>query len=92
MKKLFLVLAAALVAIAPLSAQVDKDVARTAKKDAAKSAKAALKEGYTMLESGDLETRIAKHLEKVYAKTAFEITNTAEGKRSVNMAKTMLHR
>ena len=89
MKKLFLVLAAALVAIAPLSAQVDKDVARAAKKDAAKAAKAALKDGYTMLESGDLETRITKHLEKVYANTAFEITNTAEGKRSVNMAKTI---
>ena len=78
-----------MVAIAPLSAQVDKDVARTAKKDAAKSAKAALKDGYTMLESGDLESRIAKHLEMVYSKTAFEITNTAEGKRSVNMAKTI---
>lgn len=89
MKKLFLVLAAVVVAIAPLSAQVDKDVARTAKKDAAKSAKAALKDGYTMLESGDLESRIAKHLEMVYSKTAFEITNTAEGKRSVNMAKTI---
>lgn len=89
MKKLFLVLAAVVVAIAPLTAQVDKDVARTAKKDAAKSAKAALKDGYTMLESGDLESRIAKHLEMVYSKTAFEITNTAEGKRSVNMAKTI---
>jgi hypothetical protein len=42
-----------------------------------------------MLEVGDLQMRIASHLEKVYAGTAFQIVNTAEGKKSVNMAKTI---
>ena len=88
MKKVLLILVAALVAVAPLSAQSAKDV-RSAKKEAKASAKEAYKDGYKMLEAGDLETRIAKHLEKVYAGTAFQIVNTAEGKRSLNMAKTI---
>lgn len=88
MKKVLLILVAALVAVAPLSAQSAKDV-RSAKKEAKASAKEVYKDGYKMLEAGDLETRIAKHLEKVYAGTAFQIVNTAEGKRSLNMAKTI---
>lgn len=88
MKRLFLLLGAALIAVAPLSAQSSK-IARQAKKEAKKAVKDAEKEGYKMLEVGDLETRIAKHLEKIHAGTAFEIVNTAEGKRSVNMAKSI---
>ncbi|MBR6655103.1 MAG: hypothetical protein IKL20_00665 [Alistipes sp.] len=88
MKKILLLLGVAMLAIAPVSAQSKKDV-RLAKKEAKKAVKAAEKEGYKMLEVGDLETRIAKHLEKVYAGTAFQIVNTAEGKRSVNMAKSI---
>lgn len=88
MKKILVVLVAALVAVTPLYAQSAKEI-RQAKKEAKASAKEAFKDGYKMLEAGDLETRIAKHLEKVYAGTAFQIVNTAEGKRSVNMAKSI---
>ena len=79
---------ALLVAVAPMSAQSKKDI-RRAKKEAKLAVKEVKKEGYKMLETGDLEYKIAKHLEKLYSGTAFEITNTAEGKRSVNMAKSI---
>lgn len=88
MKKFLFLLGVALIAVAPLSAQTNKEV-RLAKKEAKKAVKEAYKEGYKMLEVGDLEMRIANHLEKVYAGTAFQLVNTAEGKRSVNMAKTI---
>ena len=87
MKKILFLLVVLLIAIVPVSAQTNKD-SRMAKKEAKKAVKEAYKEGYKMLEVGDLEMRIADHLEKVYAGTAFQIVNTAEGKRSVNMAKT----
>jgi hypothetical protein len=87
MKKILFLLGVLLIAIVPVSAQTNKDT-RMAKKEAKKAVKEAYKEGYKMLEVGDLEMRIADHLEKVYAGTAFQIVNTAEGKRSVNMAKT----
>lgn len=87
MKKILFILSVLMIAIAPVSAQSNKDT-RMAKKEAKKAVKEAYKEGYKMLEVGDLEMRIADHLEKVYAGTAFQIVNTAEGKRSVNMAKT----
>lgn len=88
MKKILFLLGAVLIAVAPMSAQTNKEV-RLAKKEAKKAVKDAEKEGYKMLEVGDLEMRIANHLEKVYAGTAFQLVNTAEGKRSVNMAKTI---
>lgn len=88
MKKILLLLSVVLLAAAPLSAQTNKQ-SRLAKKEAKKAVKEAEKEGFKMLEVGDLEMRIANHLEKVYAGTAFQIVNTAEGKRSINMAKTI---
>lgn len=86
MKKLVLLCLAAMFAIAPSYAQSNKEI-RAAKKEAKVAAKEAVREGYKMLEPGDLETRIAKHLEQIYAGKAFQIVNSAEGKRSVNMAK-----
>jgi hypothetical protein len=88
MKKILLLLGIVMLAAAPLSAQTNKQ-SRLAKKEAKKAVKEAEKEGYKMLEVGDLQMRIASHLEKVYAGTAFQIVNTAEGKKSVNMAKTI---
>ena len=88
MKKLLLLLSIVLIAVAPVSAQTNKQI-RQAKKEAKKAVKEAKKDGYKMLEVGDLETTIAKHIAKVNAGTAFQIVNTAEGKRSVNMAKTI---
>ena len=84
MKKILLLLSVVLLAAAPLSAQTNKQ-SRLAKK----AVKEAEKEGFKMLEVGDLEMRIAQHLEKVYAGSAFQIVNTAEGKKSINMAKTI---
>ena len=83
MKKILFVLAAALVAFAPVSAQ-----SKAAIKSAKKSAKVAMAEGYTLLESGDMVYRMSMHLDKVYA-GAEEITATAEGKRSTNLAKSI---
>ena len=88
MKKFLILGIVALFAITPIYAQTNKQ-SRMAKKEAKKAVKDAEKEGYKMLEVGDLEMRIANHLEKVYAGTAFQIVNTAEGKRSVNMAKSI---
>ena len=88
MKKILLRLSVVLLAAAPLSAQTNKQ-SRLAKKEAKKAVKEAEKEGFKMLEVGDLEMRIAQHLEKVYAGSAFQIVNTAEGKKSINMAKTI---
>lgn len=88
MKKILLLLSVVLLAAAPLSAQTNKQ-SRLAKKEAKKAVKEAEKEGFKMLEVGDLEMRIAQHLEKVYAGSAFQIVNTAEGKKSINMAKTI---
>ena len=88
MKKILLLLGIVMLAAAPLNAQTNKQ-SRLAKKEAKKAVKEAEKEGYKMLEVGDLQMRIANHLEKVYAGTAFQIVNTAEGKKSVNMAKTI---
>ena len=88
MKKLLVLGIVALFAITPLYAQTNKQT-RLAKKEAKKAVKEAEKEGYKMLEVGDLEMRIAQHLEKVYAGEAFQIVNTAEGKRSINLAKTI---
>ena len=88
MKKLLLLLSIVLIAVAPVSAQTNKQI-RQAKKEAKKAVKEAKKEKYKMLEVGDLETTIAKHIAQVNAGKAFQIVNTAEGKRSVNMAKTI---
>ena len=83
MKKILIVLVAALVATAPVFAQ-----SKAALKSAKKAAKVATAEGYKLLESGDLVLRAAQHLDKVLA-GAEEIVATADGKRSTNMAKTI---
>lgn len=83
MKKILFILAAVLVAVAPVSAQ-----SKAALKSAKKSAKVAQAEGYTLLESGDMVYRMAQHLQKVYDGYE-EITATAEGKRSTNLAKSI---
>lgn len=85
MKKLLLVLAAALVALAPIDAQ-DRKVVRSAQKDAQSAAKAIRKDGYRTLELGDAETRLQAYFLKVY-EGGTEIVGTAEGCISTNLAK-----
>ena len=88
MKKLLFMVVAALVAVTPLYAQSNKEL-RQISKDAKVAAKEAEKEGYKMLEPGNLESEIAKHLTKteISGAEAFGIVGTANGKKSVNMAK-----
>lgn len=81
-------LGAVLMAISPLYAQTEKEI-KKARKEAKAAVKAAEKEGYKMLEVGDMETKVATHIAKVRTGDVFEIVNTAEGKKSINMAKTI---
>lgn len=85
MKKLIVILAAALMALAPIDAQSRKDV-RTAQKDAQAAAKAIKKEGYKALELGKVETRLQSYFLKVYEGCS-EIVGTAENCISTNLAK-----
>lgn len=85
MKKLIVILAAALMALAPTDAQSRKDV-RTAQKDAQTAAKAIKKEGYKALELGKVETRLESYFIKVYQGST-EIVGTAENCISTNLAK-----
>lgn len=84
MKKLLLLIAVVTIAIAPISAQ-NKAIAKVAKTNA----KTLQKEGWKLLETGDLTYLIEKHLTKIEDGNAFEITNSAEGKKSLNMAKSI---
>lgn len=86
MKKLLFMVVAALVAVTPLYAQSNKEL-RQISKDAKVAAKEAEKEGYKMLEPGNLESEIAKHLTRLAGGEVFQIVSTANGKKSVNMAK-----
>ena len=75
-----------MVAVTPLYAQSNKEL-RQISKDAKVAAKEAEKEGYKMLEPGNLESEIAKHLTRRASGEVFEIVNSVNGKKSVNMAK-----
>ncbi|MBO5732629.1 MAG: hypothetical protein J6R38_03300 [Alistipes sp.] len=86
MKKLLFMVVAALVAVTPLYAQSNKEL-RQISKDAKVAAKEAEKEGYKMLEPGNLESEIAKHITRRASGEVFEIVNIVTGKKSVNMAK-----
>ena len=86
MKKLLFMVVAALVAVTPLYAQSNKEL-RQISKDAKVAAKEAEKEGYKMLEPGNLESEIAKHITRTNGGEAFQIVNIVTGKKSVNMAK-----
>ena len=86
MKKILFILSVLMIAIAPVGAQTSKQ-SRMAKKEAKTAAKEAYKDGYKMLEPGDLEMRIANHLEQVYAGNAFQIVGSVNDKISVNQAK-----
>lgn len=85
MKKILIIMAAALVALAPLSAQTKRD-ARNARNDAAAAAKALRREGFKTLEVGNVETQFEKFFLKVNAGCR-QIVGTAENCVSINLAK-----
>lgn len=83
MKKLFIFLLVALFATQSIYAQ---DVASEARKEAKKGTKSVRRDGFKLLESGDLEGSMARHLEKVLSGKALQLAGTAEDKNSINIA------
>ena len=86
MKKLFSILIATIVAFSPVYAQTKKD-AKTAKKEAKLAAKDLQREGYKLLELGDLQIQLEDYLLKAKSGQK-QIVGTAEGCMSLNLAKT----
>lgn len=85
MKRVLLLLCAALIAIAPLSAQRSYN-SRAIHKMAKKEAKRVAKEGYELREAGDLEVLMAEHFERLFSETAIEFVGVEEGNKRLNVA------
>lgn len=83
MRRIILFAVAALVALAPLSAQSRQDL-RAAKKEAAEAAKALKRDGYKPIELGNVQTRLEKYFLKTYAGCA-QVIGIAENCMSTNM-------
>ena len=83
MKRIVLFLVAALVALAPVSAQSRQDL-RAAKKEAAEAAKALKRDGYKPIELGNVQTRLEKYFLKTYAGCA-QVIGIAENCISTNL-------
>ena len=83
MKKIVLFLVAALVALAPVSAQSRQEL-RAAKKEAAEAAKRLKRDGYKPVELGDIQTRLEKYFLKTYAGCA-QVIGVAENCMSTNL-------
>lgn len=86
MKRLLFIMVAAMIAISPVFAQTKRDV-KSAKKEAKMAAKNLKKEGYRLLELGDLEMQLEDYLLKAKSGQK-QIVGTAEGCMSINLAKT----
>ena len=85
MKKILILMAAALMVLAPLSAQTKNNL-RNAKKNAAAAAKTLKKEGYKTLELGDIKSSLEKYFLKVNDGCR-QIVGTADDCISLNLAK-----
>lgn len=83
MKRIVLFLVAALVALAPVSAQSRQEL-RAAKKEAAEAAKRLKRDGYKPVELGDIQTRLEKYFLKTYAGCA-QVIGVAENCISTNL-------
>ena len=84
MKKLAMIVTAALVAFAPMYGQTRKDI-NTARKEAAAAAKDLRREGFKAIELGNIQTRLEKYFLKVNAGCA-QIIGVAENCMSTNLA------
>ena len=86
MKKIILMMLAAVIVAGPVAAQTKKEL-RAAKKEAKMAAKQLKKEKFKLLEIGDLEMQLESYLIKT--KTGCkQIVGTAEDCISINLAKT----
>lgn len=85
MEKIVIIMAAALVALAPVSAQTHKE-SRNAKREAAAAARTLKKDGFKPLELGDVEARLEKYFLKVN-EGCRQVVGTAEQCKSINLAK-----
>ena len=83
MRKLVIIAVAALVALAPVSAQSRQEL-RAAKKEAAEAAKRLKRDGYKPVELGDIQTRLEKYFLKTYAGCA-QVIGIAENCISTNL-------
>lgn len=86
MKKFISILIATIVAVSPVFAQTKKDV-KAAKKEAKVAANNLKKEGYKLLELGDLQIQLENYLLKAKAGQK-QIVGTAENCKSLNLGKT----
>lgn len=86
MKKLFVLFAAVLlVAASPLQAQTKAELS-SIRKEAKKTSKKLNRDGFRMLEAGQLDDRMADYLIKVHGGCT-QLVGTAEGCMSINLAK-----
>ena len=83
MNRIVLFLVAALVALAPVSAQSRQEL-RAAKKEAAEAAKSLKRDGYKPIELGNVQTRLEKYFLKTYAGFP-QVIGVAENCMSTNM-------
>lgn len=86
MKKFFILFAAALLAaVTPIQAQSKSEV-NSIRKEAQKTSKKLTKEGFHLLEVGQLEERMTDYMLKVHDGCT-QLVGTAEGCKSINLAK-----
>ena len=85
MKRFIIIAAALLVAVAPLGAQTKSEL-RSAKSDASSAAKSIKKDGFKMVELGDLQSRLEQFFLKVNSGCT-QIVGMAENCVSANLAK-----
>lgn len=86
MKKIVLVAIAAIIAISPVFAQTKQEI-KAAKKEAKIAAKQLTKEGYKLLELGDMQLQLESYMTKAKAGCK-QIVGTAEDCMTINLAKT----
>ena len=86
MKKIVLMMLAAIIAIGPVAAQTKQEL-RAAKKEAKVAAKQLKKEGFKLLELGDMQMQLESYLAKAKAGCK-QIVGTADDCITVNLGKT----
>ena len=86
MKKMVMAAIAIIIAISPVFAQSAQDV-KAAKKEAKIAAKQLTKEGYKLLELGDMKLQLESYMAKAKAGCK-QIVGTAEDCMTVNLGKT----
>jgi len=86
MKRLFMAAMALIIAFTPAMAQTKQDI-KAAKKEAKAAAKQIKKEGYKLLEIGDLQTQLQDYLAKTKAGQK-QLVGTSENNMSINLGKT----